>query len=316
MRFRMNQYCLPTIVGRIGFLVFTAMFGVFGNSAPSQAASCTITSFGLTVEGGNVDGTKSNGGCTESAQHSVFFGVLIDGSSKIDMSDGFAHVHFETTRGSDAKARGNVTDNIRVALPGNASLGQNNQNIGNINYNLQQVTLAEKDTATFSASGQPNVMSGSLSISTTINDFFNAQGKTTALDQSGVTPTFVGTASKDCNSVSTCNDSLRFGQSATLKNFASPYVGLDFSITITISGLLATDGQNNAKLDVTDPLTFELLDANGQVIPGVTFIADDGFVFGAPVTATPIPAALPLFAAGLGALSLLGWRRKRKIVAA
>jgi hypothetical protein len=31
---------------------------------------------------------------------------------------------------------------------------------------------------------------------------------------------------------------------------------------------------------------------------------------GAP--ATPLPAALPLFATGLGALGLLGWRRKRK----
>jgi hypothetical protein len=29
------------------------------------------------------------------------------------------------------------------------------------------------------------------------------------------------------------------------------------------------------------------------------------------VAATPLPAALPLFAAGLGALGLLGWRRKR-----
>jgi hypothetical protein len=30
---------------------------------------------------------------------------------------------------------------------------------------------------------------------------------------------------------------------------------------------------------------------------------------------TPIPAALPLFATGLGALGLLGWRRKRKTLA-
>ena len=29
-------------------------------------------------------------------------------------------------------------------------------------------------------------------------------------------------------------------------------------------------------------------------------------------TETPIPAALPLFATGLAALGLLGWRRKRK----
>lgn len=31
-----------------------------------------------------------------------------------------------------------------------------------------------------------------------------------------------------------------------------------------------------------------------------------------PVTATPLPAALPLFATSLGVVGLLGWRRKRK----
>ena len=30
------------------------------------------------------------------------------------------------------------------------------------------------------------------------------------------------------------------------------------------------------------------------------------------IAATPLPATLPLFASGLGALGLLGWRRKRK----
>jgi hypothetical protein len=29
-------------------------------------------------------------------------------------------------------------------------------------------------------------------------------------------------------------------------------------------------------------------------------------------TVTPLPAALPLFATGIGGLDLLGWRRKRK----
>ena len=33
-------------------------------------------------------------------------------------------------------------------------------------------------------------------------------------------------------------------------------------------------------------------------------------------TATPLPATLPLFASGLGAFGLLGWRRKRKAQAA
>ncbi len=35
-----------------------------------------------------------------------------------------------------------------------------------------------------------------------------------------------------------------------------------------------------------------------------------------PGNPTPIPAALPLFATGLGALGLLGWRRKRKVALA
>ena len=39
-----------------------------------------------------------------------------------------------------------------------------------------------------------------------------------------------------------------------------------------------------------------------------------GFTVG--TSETPLPAALPLFASGLGALGLLGWRRKRKTQAA
>jgi hypothetical protein len=42
--------------------------------------------------------------------------------------------------------------------------------------------------------------------------------------------------------------------------------------------------------------------------------ADESFTIDviAPTTTTPLPATLPLFATGLGALGLLGWRRKRK----
>ena len=35
-----------------------------------------------------------------------------------------------------------------------------------------------------------------------------------------------------------------------------------------------------------------------------------------PLSEVPLPAALPLFATGLGAMGLLGWRRKRKALAA
>ena len=55
----------------------------------------------------------------------------------------------------------------------------------------------------------------------------------------------------------------------------------------------------------------------GCKMPGVTFVAEDGTIFpDAADTATPLPAALPLFATGLGGLGLLGWRRKRKSAAA
>jgi hypothetical protein len=57
-------------------------------------------------------------------------------------------------------------------------------------------------------------------------------------------------------------------------------------------------------------------------LTSVTIIASEGFslvnhlaVSGlaeVPPSETPLPAALPLFATGLGALGLLGWRRKRK----
>ena len=46
---------------------------------------------------------------------------------------------------------------------------------------------------------------------------------------------------------------------------------------------------------------------------GINFEADG--LIGA-IQVTPIPAALPLFATGLGVLGLLGWRRKRKAIAA
>ena len=53
---------------------------------------------------------------------------------------------------------------------------------------------------------------------------------------------------------------------------------------------------------------------NGDVPPDVNSGLDN-IVITTDVANTPLPAALPLFAGGLGALGWLGWRRKRKLAA-
>jgi hypothetical protein len=47
-------------------------------------------------------------------------------------------------------------------------------------------------------------------------------------------------------------------------------------------------------------------------IGDLTFRGADSISFEAVISGTPLPGALPLFASGLGAFGLIGWRRKRK----
>ena len=58
--------------------------------------------------------------------------------------------------------------------------------------------------------------------------------------------------------------------------------------------------------------------ANSVYGPGNWDFAIDNVTFDQPLStsATPLPATLPLFAGGLGAMGLFGWRRKRKNAAA
>ena len=60
------------------------------------------------------------------------------------------------------------------------------------------------------------------------------------------------------------------------------------------------------------------LNEGTDAAPNWIATANSGAIFEtrSPPLATPLPAALPLFATGLGALGLLGWRRKRKAQAA
>jgi hypothetical protein len=55
---------------------------------------------------------------------------------------------------------------------------------------------------------------------------------------------------------------------------------------------------------------------NGQTYFNIHTINFGGGEIRGQLSAVPLPAALPLFASGLGALGLLGWRRKRKAATA
>ncbi len=94
------------------------------------------------------------------------------------------------------------------------------------------------------------------------------------------------------------------------------------SLDIYLNGVLMSDNQftslASAQAFFTDnPIAFgswgdELADI-GIIFSLTSDQPNSGFAFDYAIgTTTPLPAALPLFATGLGALGLLGWRRKRK----
>jgi hypothetical protein len=118
-------------------------------------------------------------------------------------------------------------------------------------------------------------------------------------------------------------------------NIFGPSGGLSDTLNIVVTGHTPTaDDNTNVTVDMhffsdtaDENVSLLVLLANGipitetgllQEVNGgiadltVQFTSD---VSDADVSATPIPAALPLFATGLGVMGLLGWRRKRKAAA-
>lgn len=82
------------------------------------------------------------------------------------------------------------------------------------------------------------------------------------------------------------------------------------------NGSIAGNGPHNPFLNQTATFTINIPSlTTASLVTGATFSfgTTEGAaeVPGVP-SGVPLPAALPLFASGLGALGLLGWRRKRK----
>ena len=87
---------------------------------------------------------------------------------------------------------------------------------------------------------------------------------------------------------------------------------------ITLSYTLADNNSHSVALNILSSATLSLpftsilsatVSSAGDQFGQYSFFIDNVTY---DAVATPLPAALPLFATGLGALGLLGWRRKRK----
>ena len=169
-----------------------------------------------------------------------------------------------------------------AALSGNAALQSGNDGFGRYPFSgTQYLTL---DTSSFTVTfSNPGGIAAFGFYATDIGDF-GAHLTLTLTDLNNVT------------TVLTVNNTLGSGGSTSGSNF---YYGF-YDTTTTYKQIVFNSDSISAGDDVFgfDDLSVGSLE---QVTPNST---------------TPVPAALPLFASGLGAFGYFGWRRKRKAAAA
>jgi uncharacterized protein (TIGR03118 family) len=99
----------------------------------------------------------------------------------------------------------------------------------------------------------------------------------------------------------------QFGGDLLVGNFATNSISV-FDLSGDLLGTIAINGPGGL-------LALQFGNGqNGGNTDTLYFTDESDGLFGAidSPTATPLPAALPLFATGIGGLGLLGWRRKRK----
>jgi len=113
------------------------------------------------------------------------------------------------------------------------------------------------------------------------------------------------------NNLSSISETITVGTST--QSLTIPFnLNISYSDTLTVIG--------GATLTFLDAGTLWQIVVNGLTIGpnsgGPMYANLTAQVTDPPVSQTPLPAALPLFASGLGAMGLFGWWRKRKKAAA
>ena len=98
---------------------------------------------------------------------------------------------------------------------------------------------------------------------------------------------------------------------------ALPQITIPFNLSISYSDTLTIVG--GTTFSILDGNTLWQVVVNGMTLgpnPGGTMTGSLMAQVTDPVSQAPLPAALPLFASGLGGMGLFAWWRKRKRVGA
>ena len=171
------------------------------------------------------------------------------------------------------------------------------------------------DFGTVAIGGTPSYAGSSLDSSTSFSfgGGLYLVSQRSAGDQSGLTigdtvsltsPVVYGSSNSGSTSlIKSWTDSLG-SFTETLTSFTANRTGSN-SIALTFAGTLSGPG------GLSQP-AFAILTASQVGGPGTSISWSLTNTSVSQPAFTPLPAALPLFAAGLGGLGLLGWRRKRR----
>jgi hypothetical protein len=162
--------------------------------------------------------------------------------------------------------------------------------------------------------GPPGLVAGATGHgdSVFLNDFYVGTSLATAIPLGHA---FCTEAASGCAAASTVGDQFTMNLPAGPVAFGFTF-GPTLNVTL-LNGGVSVEGAYLVQIGLgtsanAGPGQVAYLGLSDRPYPGTDHDFQDLTL---SITATPLPAALPLFAGGLGALGLLGWRRKRKAAA-